>query len=152
MTQVTAHLPRLGGSSLQVATCALLATAACGLVVVVFGAHTRATASAAEPSEAVTEDAAAVPTAARFAEILTGTVNAYAAAHGETTHASNAHCVQASAGRYMCSFATKRRGHRSQCHVMQAKWTPKALSSYRVTLGGRATRCGTLRAALRSLK
>jgi hypothetical protein len=51
----------------------------------------------------------------------------------------------------MCSYAARKPGAPTQCHIMQARWTPNRASTITVTLAGRADRCGTLREALRSL-
>lgn len=92
------------------------------------------------------------PSAAEFAAVLIGTTNAHAAASGDPTRIASPDCIQASAGRYMCSFASVTPGGPRTCHVMQARWTPHAASSFTVTLAGRALRCGSLREALRSLQ
>jgi hypothetical protein len=60
-------------------------------------------------------------------------------------------CVQAKPGRYMCSYAVVRAG-RSECHIMQGRWTPDAASTITVTLAGRTQRCASLRDAIRSLR
>ena len=91
------------------------------------------------------------PTAAEFAHNFVGATNAFAVEHGDETRIGNANCVEAKRGHYMCSYAAKRPGIAPECHVMQARWTPNALSTITVTLAGRAGRCGTLREALRSL-
>jgi hypothetical protein len=93
----------------------------------------------------------APPTAAEFAEQFFATANAYAAEHGHAVRLGRAHCVQASPGHYMCSYESQAPGQAAQCHVVQARWTPNAASTFTVTLSGRAARCGSLRAALRSL-
>jgi len=95
--------------------------------------------------------ATAPPSATDFAETFTGTANAYATAHGEHLRIVNPDCVAAAPGRYMCSYTVARAGKPPECHIMQARWTPGQLSSYEVTLSGRAARCGTLREAIRSL-
>ena len=91
------------------------------------------------------------PTATEFAHNFVGATNAFAVAHGDETRIGSANCVEAKRGHYMCSYAAKRPGIAPECHVMQARWTPNALSTITVTLAGRAGRCGTLRDALRSL-
>lgn len=113
---------------------------------------------AAVPTAATAAASAAVggghaaPSAAEFAAVLIGTTNAHAAASGDPTRIANPDCVQAAAGRYMCSFASVTPGGARTCHVMQARWTPQGASSFTVTLAGRALRCGSLREALRSLQ
>jgi hypothetical protein len=39
----------------------------------------------------------------------------------------------------------------SECHLIQARWTPNATSTFTVTLSGRVARCGSLREALDSM-
>jgi len=92
------------------------------------------------------------PSAAEFAEVFAGVSNAYAREHGDPTRVANVHCVQASPGRYMCSYAVLRPAATKDCHLMQATWTPARLSSFTVTLSGRVRRCASLRDALRSLR
>jgi hypothetical protein len=109
----------------------------------------------AGPSQSTYAKAAAsypgTPTATEFAHNFVGTTNAYAQAHGDARRIANADCVQASRAQYMCSYAEKRPGAPLQCHIMQARWTPRAASTITVTLAGRADKCGSLRDALRSL-
>jgi hypothetical protein len=95
--------------------------------------------------------AVAAPSAAAFAYDFVGTANAHAKAHGDSARFSNVHCVQASAGRYMCSYAVIEPDRPPACHVMQARWTPDGDSTITITLAGRTARCESLRAALRSL-
>ena len=71
--------------------------------------------------------------------------------HGDPTRIGNTRCVQASPGRYMCSYAVTRPGKPKECHLMQARWTPNQASTVTVTLAGRTKRCGTLRQAIDSL-
>jgi hypothetical protein len=94
----------------------------------------------------------APPTAAQFASLFTTLGNLYGEQHGKAQRLTGGDCVQASPGHYMCSYAVVRPGRGRECHLMQAEWTPNAASTYRVTLAGRVTRCGTLREALASLK
>jgi hypothetical protein len=107
------------------------------------------------PTQSAYAEAAArypgTPTATQFAHSFVGTTNAYAQAHGDSRRIANADCVQASRGQYMCSYAEKSPGAPLRCHIMQARWTPRAASTITVTLAGRADRCGSLRDALRSL-
>jgi len=51
----------------------------------------------------------------------------------------------------MCSYESRAPGRDPDCHIVQARWTPQTASTFTVTLSGRVARCGTLRAALRSL-
>jgi hypothetical protein len=104
------------------------------------------------PRAAAVKAAPTAPSAKAFAPLFLGVTNAYAKAHGDPVRFSQADCAQASPGRYMCSYATTRRGGDKQCHIMQARWTPGGPSSFKVTLAGRAARCGSLRQALRSLR
>jgi hypothetical protein len=94
----------------------------------------------------------APPTAGDFAEEFFATANAYSAQHGQAVRLGRAHCVQASRGHYMCSYESRTPGQAPQCHIIQAQWTPDAESTFTVTLSSRVTRCGSLRAALRSLR
>ena len=121
---------------------------------VLFFALTRGggdTAEAATPTTYTRVGPATAPNAAEFATTFIGTANAYSKAHGSASRIARVHCVQASRGHYMCSYAVVRPQRASECHLMQARWTPGEASSYDVTLSGRAERCGSLRAAIRSL-
>jgi hypothetical protein len=93
----------------------------------------------------------ATPTAREFAHSFVGATNAYAEANGDATRITNADCVQASRGHYMCSYAAERPGAPAECHIMQGKWTPNAASTITVTLAGHAARCASLPDALQSL-
>jgi len=105
------------------------------------------------PADAVPLEAAeAPPSAAEFADEFFATANAYAVEHGHAARVGRAHCVQASPGHYMCSYESRAPGRAPQCHIVQAQWTPQTASTFTVTLSGRVARCGTLRAALRSLQ
>ncbi len=95
---------------------------------------------------------AAPPSAAEFAADFVGVANRYAKAHRDPARLAHADCVQASPGHYMCSYATTRPGSPRECHVVQARWTPRQTSTFTVTLAGRSRRCGSLREALQSLK
>jgi hypothetical protein len=119
-----------------------------------FGLLTRGsrdTAAAATPVTYAKEAPAAAPTATEFAAAFAGTANAYSKAHGSPSRIARVHCVQASRGHYMCSYAVIRPQRAPECHLMQARWTPGQASSYEVTLSGRADRCGSLREAIHSL-
>jgi hypothetical protein len=119
-----------------------------------FGVLTRGgrdTAAAATPTTYAKADATAAPTAGDFATTFAGTANAYSKAHGSSSRIARVHCVQASRGHYMCSYAVVRPQRAPECHLMQARWTPGQASSYEVTLSGRADRCGSLREAIASL-
>jgi hypothetical protein len=87
------------------------------------------------------------PTAAEFGRALMGTANQF----GADAKIAHPDCVQAKPGRYMCSYAVVRAG-RSECHIMQGRWTPDAASTITVTLAGRTQRCASLRDAIRSLR
>ena len=91
------------------------------------------------------------PSAARFAQIFVATANAYASAHHDGRRVSRPHCVQAAPGRYMCAYLAVTPTHGTQCHLMQARWTPTAASTITVTLSGRTHRCGSIQEAIRSL-
>lgn len=91
------------------------------------------------------------PTAREFADNFVGATNAYAEATGDATRISNADCVQASRGNYMCSYSAERPGAPAECHIMQGRWTPNAASTITVTLAGQAARCASLPDALQSL-
>jgi hypothetical protein len=93
----------------------------------------------------------ATPTAAEFAHDLAGTANQYGAQHAAGARLARTHCVQPAAGRYMCSFAVVHDDGSSECHLVQARWTPEAASTITVTLAGRVARCGSLRDALDSM-
>lgn len=95
--------------------------------------------------------AAPPPHAAAFTDVFVSTTNAYAIAHGDPSRVTHPDCVEAAAGRYMCSYKATVAGGSAECHLMQAKWTPSTISSFTVTLAGRVKRCETLRQALRSL-
>jgi hypothetical protein len=90
--------------------------------------------------------AANTPSAVDFGRALMGTANQY----GADARIARPHCVQAKPGRYMCSYAVVR-GARSECHIMQGRWTPDAASTITVTLAGRTARCNSLRDAIQSL-
>ena len=91
------------------------------------------------------------PSAAQFGKIFVATANAYASAHHDARHVSNPHCVRAAPGRYMCAYRAVTTGGATQCHLMQARWTPMLASTITVTLSGRTRRCGSVREAIRSL-
>jgi hypothetical protein len=40
----------------------------------------------------------------------------------------------------------------AECDLVRAIWTPMDIDSFKVTLSGRAGRCGTLREAIQSLQ
>jgi hypothetical protein len=92
------------------------------------------------------------PSAEEFGAALVTATNAYAREHDEPWRIGRADCVQATPGKYMCSYASFRAKSAERCHVMQGRWTPRAASKITVTLAGRTERCGSLREALRSLK
>jgi hypothetical protein len=91
------------------------------------------------------------PGAAGFAEVLVGTSNAFAEAHGDPARLSKAHCVEASSGHYMCAYLVSRPGRAGECHLVQAHWAEEQYSSFTIVLSGRARRCGSVREAVRSL-
>src|SRR4051794_11380347 len=89
------------------------------------------------------------PTAREFARTLTGLANQFAAGQARLDQVD---CVQGSRGHYMCSFALLQPTKPAECHLIQAIWTPMALDSFEVTLSGLASRCGSVREAVRSLQ
>jgi hypothetical protein len=89
------------------------------------------------------------PSAVGFAKIFVASANAYSVAHHNARRVTEPHCVQA-ARRYMCAYTAVTPAGR-ECHLMQASWTPTAASTITVTLSGRTHRCGSVRAAIRSL-
>jgi hypothetical protein len=111
-----------------------------------FGSATQPDVAAAAPALR-----SATPTAAEFASDLAGTANQYSAQHAAGDRLARTHCVQPAAGRYMCSFAVVHRNGSSECHLIQARWTPEAESTITVTLAGRVARCSSLREALETL-
>jgi hypothetical protein len=93
----------------------------------------------------------APPSASAFRRLFVDITNRYAAEHRDPKRVGHAHCVEAAAGRYMCSYVVSRPGVADECHLMQARWTPQSASSFAVTLAGRALRCRSVRDAVRSL-
>jgi hypothetical protein len=91
------------------------------------------------------------PSAAEFAGDLAGTANQYGTEHAAGARLARTHCVQPASGRYMCSFAVVYDDGTSECHLIQARWTPDSASTITVTLAGRVARCGTLREAIKSM-
>jgi hypothetical protein len=94
----------------------------------------------------------AAPGPHEFARQLAGMTNQFAALQRDDARVGKVDCVQASKGHYMCSFAVLRPSRPEECHVIQAIWTPADVDSFKVTLSGRAGRCGSLREALQSLQ
>lgn len=92
------------------------------------------------------------PDAHEFARELTGMANQFAAKQGTTARLDRVDCVEAEHGKYMCSFALLRPAQRAECHLIQATWTPMGVDSFKVTLSGLTTRCGSLREAIHSLQ
>lgn len=110
--------------------------------------------SAAQPAEAeaaVANYHPATPSAAEFAHDLAGTANKYAVEHADEARLARTHCVRAARGHYMCSFAVVHSDGTSECHLIQARWTPNAVSTFTITLAGRVARCGSLREAIDSI-
>jgi hypothetical protein len=94
----------------------------------------------------------APPPAREFARVFIGLTTAYARTlDANVPRIGHAHCVQAAAGHYMCSYTLARVGLPLECHLMQALWTPRRASTITVTLAGRTARCGSLREAIASL-
>jgi hypothetical protein len=95
----------------------------------------------------------APPPAREFARVFIGLTTAYAhTLDADLPRVSHAHCVQATPGHYMCSYALATSGGPLDCHIMQALWTPRRACTITVTLAGRTARCGTLREAIASLR
>jgi hypothetical protein len=90
------------------------------------------------------------PSAVEFGKVFVASANAYSVAHHDARRLTDPHCVQAARGRYMCAYTLVTPSGR-ECHLMQAGWTPTAASTITVTLAGRAHRCDSVRAAIRSL-
>lgn len=88
--------------------------------------------------------------AREFAHLFAGLINQMSAQQGDGTD-RDVDCVQGSRGHYMCSYGIFRESRPVECHVMQARWTPAGVDSFRVERSGRVGRCGSLREALRSL-
>lgn len=80
--------------------------------------------------------------ASEFAEVFVEATTRYARARSDPARLSHSDCVRAAPGRYMCSYAVNRPGAPRACHLMQARLTPRAASSFVVTLAGRTRRCG----------
>jgi hypothetical protein len=114
--------------------------------VLVAGSHPQKAAAAG-----TTRSAPRTGSARTFADEFVGVTNEYAKEHGSTDRVSNADCVRAAPGRYMCSYVITRNGTPT-CHLMQARWTPGRSAAITVTLAGRTARCATLNQALRSLR
>jgi hypothetical protein len=93
----------------------------------------------------------APPSAKEFARVFVGVTNAFALELNEPKRVSHADCVQAAIGRYMCSYAISLPGGTKECHLMQARWTPRLASTITVTLAGRTARCDSLREAIATL-
>jgi hypothetical protein len=91
------------------------------------------------------------PNAAGFAVVLVSVSNAFAKQHGDPTRLSNAHCVEASRGHYMCSYLVSRPRRAGECHLVQAHWAQEPESSFTIVVSGRVRRCGSLRDAIRTL-
>jgi hypothetical protein len=92
------------------------------------------------------------PSAREFARVFVGVTTAYALGAEQPVRITRARCVQGAPGHYMCSYMLTRPGRPPECHLMQARWTPLALSTITVTLAGRTSRCGSLREAIASLR
>lgn len=134
-----------------------LATASAAIAVYVVSAAPaapgqRLTSSAPVHATQRMNRADAPPGPAEFASDVAGTTKAYAGAHGDVARITNVDCVEASSGRYMCSYAVARPHRVGECHLMQATWTPSRASTYTVTLAGRVHKCGSLHEALGSLR
>ena len=91
------------------------------------------------------------PSASTFAAEFVRVTNQYTTEIGDTATIGAAHCVQAAPGQYMCAYTVSQNGT-SECHLMQARWTPGQASEITVTLAGRVGRCGSVREAIQSLR
>lgn len=117
-----------------------------------FGVSTSAGGNDATAAEAaVVAYHQATPSAAEFAHDLAGAANQYGAEHAKGRRLTHTQCVQATRGHYMCSYAVVHANGTSECHLIQATWTPDATSSFTITLSGRVARCSSLREALDSM-
>lgn len=128
-----------------------VAVAAASAAAMYFGVSTLTAADQPKHATSIARPATATPTAAEFARDLSGTANAYGVAHAAGARLTNTHCVQAARGRYMCSFAVVQTSGVTECHLIQARWTPQRASTITVTLAGRVARCGSVREALDSM-
>lgn len=90
------------------------------------------------------------PTPAAFARTFLRALNGYAVSRGDGRRLANPNCIEAAPGRYMCSYALVQPDGTRECHLMQARWTPR--HPITVIRAGRVARCESLRAALRSLR
>jgi hypothetical protein len=124
----------------------LVAAATYKLTAPATGAGTPVRAAAA----AAVKQVRSTPAPAAFGRTFVEAMNAYAASQGDARRLSNAHCVEAARGDYMCSYALVRSNGKRECHLMQAHWLPP--NPIKVTRAGRVRRCEGLRGALRSLR
>lgn len=126
-----------------------LITGAFGLIIVAFllGAVVQK-AAGAKPAAKLPRT---TPSATAFAAEFVRVTNQYATEIGDTATIGAAHCVQAAPGQYMCAYTVSQNGT-SECHLMQARWTPGQASEITVTLAGRVGRCGSVREAIQSLR
>ena len=119
------------------------------IVVFLGGSSSSAAPTAARGAPANIRQAA--PDAASFADRFLGVTNEYARQHGDHRRIGGVHCVEAATGRYMCVYSVTRPRRPSECHLMQARWTPEGTSSFAVTLAGRTRKCGSVREAIRTM-
>ena len=94
---------------------------------------------------------AKAPSASEFAIAFVEATNRKAKDRRDPARISRPDCVQPAPGRYMCSYVVLKPRRGEECHLMQARWTPRTASTISVTLAGRTTRCGSMREALDSL-
>jgi hypothetical protein len=92
------------------------------------------------------------PGPTEFAHLFAGMTNQIAAQEGDGSRVGQVDCVQGSRGHYMCSYGIFRQSRPVECHMMQVRWTPTDIDSFRIEMSGRVGRCGSLREALRSLQ
>lgn len=115
------------------------------------GSRTATAAPSAAPATRADSLHGPAPDAREFARELTGMANQLAAQSGNKARLDKVDCVSPRRGKYMCSFALLRPAQQAECHLIQATWTPAAVDSFKVTLAGLTTRCGSLREAIDSL-
>jgi hypothetical protein len=125
----------------------------CVVAVVTYFVGHRVDTSSTSPTPVTMSLHGEAPGPAEFARRLAGLANQFAAETGAVARLERVDCVQGEhRGHYMCSFALLRPPAPAECHLIQAIWTPMQVDSFKVTLSGRALRCGSVREAVRSLQ
>ena len=126
---------------------------ACVVAVAAYFVGHRAETSSASTAPAAESLHGDAPGPAEFARQLAGLANQFATETGAVARMEKVDCVQGEhRGHYMCSFAILRPPAPAECHLIQAIWTPMQVDSFKVTLSGRAGRCGSVREAIQSLQ